>query len=78
MDCRAEFMIEPFEEGSPGRHVLAGIDAVRSFDLDPDVGPFGTAIRGEPAILIEALGQMMRAASGAGATRVSVQLDLET
>jgi uncharacterized protein YqgV (UPF0045/DUF77 family) len=78
MDCRAEFMIEPFEEGSPGPHVLAGIDAVRSIDLDPDVGPFGTAIRGEPAIVIEALGQMMRAASGAGATRVSIQLDLET
>jgi len=78
MDCRAEFMIEPFEEGSPGHHVLAGIDAVRSFDLDPDVGPFGTAIRGEPAVVIEALGLMMRAAYEAGATRVSVQLDLET
>ena len=31
----AEFTIEPFVEGSPGPHVTAGLDAVRTAGFDP-------------------------------------------
>ncbi|MEN8234601.1 MAG: thiamine-binding protein [Actinomycetota bacterium] len=72
---RAEFMIEPFTEGSPGPPVLAGIDAVREQGFDPEVGAFGTTIVGEPGRVAEALRSMVDAAMDAGATRVTVQID---
>ncbi len=48
MSCRAEFTIEPFEEGSPGPHVMAAIEAIRALGFEPEMGPFGTSIDGDP------------------------------
>ena len=76
MPCRAEFMIEPFQEGSPGPHVMAGVDAVRELGFEPEMGPFGTSIEGEPAEVIPALKAMLETAYQAGAIRVSVQVEM--
>ena len=74
-EYRAEFMVEPFIEGSLGPPVLAAIDAVAEHGFEPQVGAFGTTINGEPDDVIEALGDMLHAAMGAGASRVTVQVD---
>lgn len=77
MSCRAEFMIEPFEEDAPGPHVIAAVEAVRSLGFDPEMGPFGTSIHGDPARVIAALQAMLETAHQAGATRVSLQIELD-
>jgi len=74
-DYRAEFMVEPFIEGSLGPSVLAAIDAVTGHGFKPQVGAFGTTISGDAATVIGALGDMLSAAMDAGATRVTVQVD---
>ena len=73
--CSAEFLIEPFEVGSPGPHVVAAIDAVRDMGFEPTVGPFGTTIEGDSDNVIEAVKRLLDAATSAGASRVSIQLD---
>lgn len=72
---RAEFMIEPFIEGSLGPPVLAAIDAVTNLGFEAQVGAFGTTISGDPDTIVTALGDMLNAAMDAGATRVTVQVD---
>jgi uncharacterized protein YqgV (UPF0045/DUF77 family) len=74
MDVTAEFTIEPFVDGSPGAHVLAGLDAVRAAGLDPTIGPFGSSVTGELATVSAAIARLLEAATAAGATRVSLQL----
>ena len=78
MPCRAEFIIEPFEEGSPGPHVLAAIDAVRALGFEPEIGPFGTSIQGDSAAVINALQEMLETARRSGVTRISLHLDMDT
>lgn len=70
----AEFFIEPFTEGSLGPPVQAGIEAVRSAGMDPDVGAFGTTIVGDADAIARAVSALVIAALGASATRVSVQV----
>ena len=72
--CRAEFIVEPFEEGHPGAHVAACISAARGAGLEPDIGPYGTAVEGEPAAILRALDTIVAAGLEAGATRISVQM----
>jgi uncharacterized protein YqgV (UPF0045/DUF77 family) len=74
-EYRAEFMVEPFIEGSLGPPVLAAIQAVTERGFEPQVGAFGTTITGDPDGVVGALGDMLHAAMGAGATRVTVQVD---
>lgn len=61
MRAEAEFTIEPFVEGAPGGHVMAGLDAVRAAGLPPDVGPFGTTIHGDLARITAAVLAVMEA-----------------
>lgn len=68
-------MIEPFAEGNPGRHVMAAIEAVRERGFEPEMGPFGTSIGGDPATVISALQAMLAVAYREGATRISLQLE---
>ena len=77
MFCRAEFMIEPFKEDAPGPHVMEAVEAVRSLGFDPEMGPFGTSIQGDPAAVIAALQEMLDTAYRAGASRVSLQVLLD-
>ncbi len=71
--CRAEFLIEPFKEGTLGPHVQAAIDAVSALGFEPEIGPFGTTIVGDRSEVISALQAMLEAALNNGATRVSLQ-----
>lgn len=77
MACRAEFIIEPFEEGLPGPHVMAAIDAVRAHGFEPEIGPFGTSIEGEKSEVIAAIQGMLATACKSGVSRINLQLDLE-
>lgn len=74
MPARAEFTVEPFEEGNPGPHVQAAIDALLPYE--PDVGPFGTAIEGSLEDVFHAAEGCVRAAIRAGASRVSVNMTI--
>ena len=75
MQARAEFTVEPFVDGHPGPHVMAAVDAVRAAGLEPDIGPFGTAIEGDAAVVTDAVAALIAAARWAGAERVSIQID---
>jgi len=74
MALRIEFTVEPFVEGNPGPHVQAAVDAARARGLDVDFGPFGSTADGEERAVLDGLDAMVRAAIGAGASRVSVQV----
>jgi uncharacterized protein YqgV (UPF0045/DUF77 family) len=74
----AEFTIEPFVEGSPGPHVLAGLDAVRAAGLEPDLGPFGSTVTGELETVTQAVTALLTAATTAGASRISLQVSRTT
>ena len=73
--CSAEFLVEPFHEGEPGPHVVAAVDAVRALGFEPEIGPFGTTIKGDSGLIVEAVKQLLDAATAAGASRVSVQVN---
>ncbi len=72
-----EFTIEPFVEGRPGPHVTAGIDAAREYDVDVEIGPFGSSC----TVPVESVGALVAAVSDAalahGATHVSVHVARE-
>ncbi len=72
--CRAEFIVEPFEEGHPGSHVAACIAAARAAGLEAEVGPYGTSIEGDPTTILRTLDAVIAAGLDAGATRISVQM----
>ena len=72
MPVRAEFTVEPFEEGNPGPHVQAAIDALSAHD--PEIGPFGTAIEGSLENVFDAAGTCVRSAIDTGASRVTVNM----
>lgn len=74
MDLAAEFLVEPFSEGTPGPHVQAAVQAVESTGLVVDVGPFGNTTTGEATMVLAAVSSAMAAAINAGATRVSLSL----
>jgi uncharacterized protein YqgV (UPF0045/DUF77 family) len=76
MRLSVEFTIEPFVEGRPGPHVIAGIDAVRAAGAAVDVGPFGTTAVGERDVMLAAVDSLCRQATAAGAQRISLQLSL--
>jgi uncharacterized protein YqgV (UPF0045/DUF77 family) len=68
-------LVEPFEVGHPGPHVVAAVEAVRRLGFEPVMGPFGTTIEGESEKVIEAVKSLLDAATAAGASRVSLQVD---
>ncbi len=73
--CSAEFLVEPFEVGNPGPHVIAAVEAVQAAGFEPVVGPFGTTIEGDADKVITAVKNLLVAATAAGASRVSLQID---
>ena len=78
MRVRAEFTTEPFHgEGDLPAHVVAAADRLRSTGLDPDLGPLGTAVDGEAGAVLPALGDALGAALEAGATRITLQVEVE-
>ena len=74
MTLLVEFTIEPFVGGDPGPHVRAAVEAAERSGLTVDFGPFGTTVSGEDDAVLDAVDRILRAATAAGATRVSLQL----
>ena len=74
MALRIEFTVEPFKDGEPGPHVHAAVDAARATGLAVDFGPFGSSLEGDDDRVLAAADAVTRAAVGAGATRVSLQI----
>jgi uncharacterized protein YqgV (UPF0045/DUF77 family) len=69
-----EFLVEPFEEGSPGPHVRAAVAAMEAAGLAVELGPFASVASGPVDTVARAVGNMVAAAFTAGATRVQVQV----
>ena len=61
MTLELEFTVEPFEAARTTGGVLT-------------VGPFGTSLAGEREQVLAAVAEVVRAAIGAGATRVTLQV----
>ena len=74
MALRIEFTVEPFHDGAPGPHVHAAVGAARGAGLAVDFGPFGSSVIGDDDQALTTADGVVRAAIGAGATRVSLQI----
>lgn len=75
MRARAEFTVEPFVDGNPGPHVQAAIDVVSGAGLTPVIGPFATTFEANAEEAAEVIAAMLKAASAAGADRVSLNVE---
>jgi uncharacterized protein YqgV (UPF0045/DUF77 family) len=74
---RVEFTTEPFDLDEPPAHALAVREVVQSADLDKvDVGPFGNTAEGGADEVLSAVDMLLRRALDAGATRVSLQVNV--
>ncbi|MCX4584968.1 hypothetical protein [Streptomyces sp. NBC_01481] len=77
MRLRVEFTTEPFDLDEPPAHALAVREVVQSADLDKvDVGPFGNTAEGGADEVLSAVDMLLRKALAAGATRVSLQVNV--
>lgn len=72
--CRVEFVIEPFSDGQPGAHVLAGISAIEAQGLMVAMGPFGSVVEGPTEAVSDAISSMVKSAMADGANRVLVEV----
>ncbi|MEU5048687.1 hypothetical protein [Streptomyces sp. NPDC021096] len=77
MRLRVEFTTEPFDLDEPPPHAVAAREVVQGAGLDAvDVGPFGNTVEGGADAVLTALDALLRASLGAGATRVSLQVNV--
>ncbi|MGH3314026.1 MAG: hypothetical protein ACRDP3_26155 [Streptomyces sp.] len=77
MRLRVEFTTEPFDLDEAPPHALVARDVVRTAQLDSvDVGPFGNTAEGAADDVLAAVNAVLRESLGAGATRVSLQLNV--
>ena len=76
MRLSVEFTIEPFVEGNPGAHVIAGIEAARAAGASVEMGPFGTTAVGDRDTMLNVVDSLCRQATAAGAERISLQLSV--
>ena len=53
------------------------MEAAQAAGMRRDVGPFATAIEGEPSAVFAALHRVVAAGTDAGATRISIQVTVE-
>lgn len=73
-EIAAEFLIEPFVEGSPGLHVTTAIEAFTRHGLCPELGPFASSATGDIDAMADAIADMIRAAMRNGATSIRLQV----
>ena len=78
MNVVAEFLVEPFREGALGPHVTAAIDALEQSGLSVEIGPFGSSVSGEVRETLEAMTDALVAAIESGASRVSLNVTVES
>ncbi|THA23813.1 hypothetical protein E4198_02890 [Streptomyces sp. RKND-216] len=77
MRLKVEFTTEPFDLDEPPQHAVVARETLQAAPLDAvDVGPFGNTAEGGSEEVLAAVGEMLRRALGAGATRVSLQVNV--
>jgi uncharacterized protein YqgV (UPF0045/DUF77 family) len=74
---KVEFTTEPFDLDEAPRHAVVARETVQSAGLDAvDVGPFGNTAEGSAQEVLAAVQAMLRRSLDAGATRVSLQVNV--
>ncbi|MCL7375680.1 MULTISPECIES: hypothetical protein [unclassified Streptomyces] len=77
MRLRVEFTTEPFDLDTAPAHALVAREVVEGAELDAvDVGPFGNTAEGGADAVLDAVGVLLRRSLAAGATRVSLQVNV--
>ncbi|WP_336321870.1 hypothetical protein [Streptomyces lavendofoliae] len=74
---RVEFTTEPFDLDEAPAHAVVAREVIQAAELDAvDVGPFGNTAEGGADAVLSAVDALLRRALGAGATRVSLQVNV--
>ncbi|MFD5514421.1 hypothetical protein [Streptomyces sp. NPDC127066] len=77
MRLRVEFTTEPFDLDQAPRHALVAREVIEAAELDAvDVGPFGNTAEGGADAVLTAVEALLRQVLDAGATRVSLQVNV--
>ncbi|MFH9013287.1 hypothetical protein ACH4C6_18140 [Streptomyces sp. NPDC017943] len=77
MRLRVEFTTEPFDLDEAPAHAVVAREVVEAAELDAvDVGPFGNTAEGGADAVLGAVDALLRKALAAGATRVSLQVNV--
>ncbi|MFF5156788.1 hypothetical protein ACFY3N_11130 [Streptomyces sp. NPDC000348] len=77
MRLRVEFTTEPFDLDEAPAHAVVAREVVETAELDAvDVGPFGNTAEGGADAVLGAVDTMLRRALTAGATRISLQVNV--
>ncbi|SDJ59914.1 hypothetical protein [Streptomyces indicus] len=77
MRLRVEFTTEPFDLDEAPAHAVAAREVIEAAELDAvDVGPFGNTAEGGAEPVLAAVDDLLRKALAAGATRVSLQVNV--
>lgn len=77
MRLRVEFTTEPFDLDEVPPHAVAARETVQTAALDTvDVGPFGNTAEGGAEAVLEAVDRLLRTSLEAGATRISLQVNV--
>ncbi|MFI1618234.1 hypothetical protein ACH4VT_14965 [Streptomyces lydicus] len=77
MRLRVEFTTEPFDLDEAPEHAVVARDVVTGAELDAvDVGPFGNTAEGDAEQVLGAVSALLRESLRAGATRVSLQVNV--
>ncbi|MES9617156.1 hypothetical protein [Streptomyces tuirus] len=77
MRLKVEFTTEPFDLDEAPAHALVAREVIEAAELDAvDVGPFGNTAQGGADVVLTAVDALLRKALEAGATRVSLQVNV--
>ncbi|MEU7100637.1 hypothetical protein AB0A66_20255 [Streptomyces longwoodensis] len=77
MRLRVEFTTEPFDLDEAPAHALVAREVIETAGLDAvDVGPFGNTAEGSADAVLTALDTVLRRTLEAGATRISLQVNV--
>ncbi|MHC3474254.1 YkoF family thiamine-binding protein [Streptomyces sp. 7R007] len=77
MRLRVEFTTEPFDLDEAPGHALVAREVLEAAELDAvDVGPFGNTAEGRADAVLTAVDALLRKTLEAGATRVSLQVNV--
>ncbi|MBO3677719.1 hypothetical protein [Streptomyces sp. NEAU-YJ-81] len=77
MRLRVEFTTEPFDLDEVPPHAVVARETVQAAPLDAvDVGPFGNTAEGGAEAVLAAVDRLLRSSLEAGATRISLQVNV--
>ncbi|MDH6213420.1 hypothetical protein [Streptomyces pseudovenezuelae] len=77
MRLRVEFTTEPFDLDEAPAHAVVAREVIEAGELDAvDVGPFGNTAEGASDAVLTAVDALLRKSLEAGATRISLQVNV--